>query len=85
VSDTTHPPLDYDWLVVGSGFGGSVAVVERGRDYADEDLPRSGPDRRRFLWAPALGLRGIMRNVLFGHVFSSTHGLAQVPAAGLGR
>ncbi|GGO86248.1 hypothetical protein GCM10011584_08110 [Nocardioides phosphati] len=83
MSNATHPPLDHDWIVVGSGFGGSVAalrlaekgyrvaVVERGRDYADEDLPRSASDRR-FFWAPALGLRGIMRNVLFGHVFSST-------------
>ena len=79
------PPqsLDFDWVVVGSGFGGSVAamrlaekgyrvaVIERGREYADDDLPRSASDRRRFIWAPALGLRGIMRNVLFGHVFST--------------
>jgi cholesterol oxidase len=75
---------DVDWLVVGSGFGGSVAalrlvekgyrvaVAERGRRYADEDLPRSASDRQRFVWAPVLGLRGIMRNVLFRHVFSST-------------
>jgi cholesterol oxidase len=78
------PAPDVDWLVIGSGFGGSVAalrlaekgyrvaVVERGRRYADEDLPASASDRRRFLWAPACGLRGIMRNVLFRHVFSST-------------
>lgn len=75
---------DYDWVVVGSGFGGSVAalrlaekgyrvaVFERGRRYADEDLPSSASDRRRFIWMPALGLRGIMRNVLFRHVFSSS-------------
>ncbi len=82
MSRVTKP--DYDWVIVGSGFGGSVAamrlvekgyrvaVIERGRDYADQDLPRSASDRRRFVWAPAVGLRGIMRNVLFGHVFSST-------------
>lgn len=80
----THPPLDHDWVVVGSGFGGSVAalrlaekghrvvVVERGRAYADDELPTSASDRRRFIWAPGVGLRGIMRNVLFPHVFSST-------------
>jgi len=84
VSSTTDPPLDYDWVVVGSGFGGSVAalrlaekgyrvaVIERGRAYADAELPASASDRRRFVWAPAFGLRGIMRNVLFRHVFSST-------------
>lgn len=76
--------LDFDWVVIGSGFGGSVAalrlaekgyrvqVIERGRAYADEDLPTSASDKRRFLWAPRLGLHGIMRSVLFRHVFSST-------------
>lgn len=84
MSNTTHPPLDHDWVVVGSGFGGSVAalrlaekghrvaVFERGRAYADDELPASASDSRRFVWAPAMGLRGIMRNVLFRHVFSST-------------
>lgn len=84
MSSTTHPPLDQDWVVVGSGFGGSVAalrlaekghrvtVIERGRAYADEELPASASDSRRFIWAPAVGLHGIMRNVLFRHVFSST-------------
>ena len=83
-TDGRDPVLDFDWLVVGSGFGGSVsalrlaekgyrvAVIERGRRYRDEDLPKSAWDARRFMWAPALGLRGIMRNTLFGHVFSST-------------
>ena len=78
------PSTDVDWLVIGSGFGGSVAalrlaqkgysvaVIERGRRYRDEDLPTSAWDLRRFVWAPALGLRGIMRNAPFRHVFSSS-------------
>ncbi|WP_183093152.1 GMC oxidoreductase [Nocardioides stalactiti] len=84
MTSTTCQPLDHDWVVVGSGFGGSVAalrlaekgyrvaVIERGRAYADDELPASAADSRRFVWAPAVGLRGIMRNVLFRHVFSST-------------
>jgi cholesterol oxidase len=79
-----NPELDHDWLVVGSGFGGSVsalrlvekgyrvAVLERGRRYRDEDLPKSTWQLNRYVWAPALGLRGIMRNTLFRHVFSSS-------------
>ncbi|MDZ7910480.1 MAG: GMC family oxidoreductase [Rhodococcus sp. (in: high G+C Gram-positive bacteria)] len=75
---------DFDWIVIGSGFGGSVAalrlaekgyrvaVFERGRHYEDGDLPTSTQDRRRFLWMPSLGFRGIMHNRLFGHVFSSS-------------
>jgi cholesterol oxidase len=80
----SDPELDYDWLVIGSGFGGSVsalrlaekgyrvAVLERGRRYRDEDLPKSTWQLNRYVWAPALGLRGIMRNTLFRHVFSSS-------------
>jgi cholesterol oxidase len=73
--------FDFDWLVVGSGFGGSVSalrlaekgyrvgVLERGRRYRDEDLPRSAWQLSRFLWAPAIGLRGVMRMKVFRHVF----------------
>jgi cholesterol oxidase len=65
--------LDYDWIVIGSGFGGSVAalrlaqkgyrvvVLEAGRRFADADFARSSWDARRYLWAPALGCRGILR------------------------
>ncbi len=71
MSDTSD--LHHDVLVVGSGFGGSVAalrltekgyrvgVLEAGRRFADEDFAATSWDLRRFLWAPALGLRGIQR------------------------
>ena len=64
---------DYDVVVVGSGFGGSVAalrlsekgyqvaVLEAGRRFSDHDLPRTSWDVRRFLWAPALRCYGIQR------------------------
>ena len=81
--------LDYDWLVVGSGFGGSVSalrlrekgysvgVLECGKRFADDDFPRSTWDLRRYFWAPRLGMRGIFRMSTFKDV-------AIVSGAGVG-
>jgi cholesterol oxidase len=71
---------DVDWIVCGSGFGGSVAalrlaekgysvrVLESGSRFRDEDFARSTWDARRYFFAPRLGLRGIMRITLFPDV-----------------
>ena len=73
--------LDYDWLVIGSGFGGSVAalrlaekgyrvaVLECGRRYRDEDFAESTWNLRRYYWMPRIGLRGIFRMTVFRDVF----------------
>jgi cholesterol oxidase len=71
---TTDPGThDYDVVVVGSGFGGSVtalrlsekgyrvAVLEAGRRFADDEFARTSWDVRKFLWAPRLGCLGIQR------------------------
>jgi cholesterol oxidase len=70
----------YDVVVIGSGFGGSVtalrlvekgyrvAVLEAGRRWEDEDFPTTSWNLRRFIWAPALGLRGIQRISKVGKV-----------------
>jgi cholesterol oxidase len=72
--------FDYDWLVIGSGFGGSVSalrlsekgyrvgVLECGRRFRDGDFPKSTWDVRRYFWAPRLGLRGIFRLTTFKDV-----------------
>jgi cholesterol oxidase len=64
---------EVDVVVVGSGFGGSVAalrlsekgyrvaVLEAGRRFAPEDFARSSWNLRRYLFMPRLGLRGIQR------------------------
>jgi cholesterol oxidase len=66
----------YDIVIVGSGFGGSVSalrlaekgyrvgVLEAGRRFTPETLPKTSWDLRRFLWAPRLGMRGIQRITL---------------------
>ncbi|MGJ0118855.1 FAD-dependent oxidoreductase [Williamsia sp. MIQD14] len=72
--------IDHDWVVIGSGFGGSVAalrlvekgydvtVLEKGRRYADADFATSAWQVGKLLWAPFAGLRGIMAMTPFSHV-----------------
>ena len=65
--------LDFDVLVIGSGFGGSVTalrltekgyrvgVIEAGARFEDEDLPSTSWDLRRYLFRPEAGCYGIQR------------------------
>ncbi|WP_406342977.1 GMC oxidoreductase [Streptomyces sp. NBC_00648] len=71
---------DYDVLVVGSGFGGSVTalrltekgyrvgVLEAGRRFTPATLPKNSWDIKNYLWAPRLGMYGIQRIHLLGNV-----------------
>jgi cholesterol oxidase len=71
---------DYDVVVVGSGFGGSVSalrltekgyrvgVLEAGRRFTRATLPKNSWDLRNYLWAPRLGMYGIQRIHLLGNV-----------------
>ena len=64
---------DVDVVVVGSGFGGSVAalrlaekgygvtVFESGRRFEDDELAKTSWDVRRYFWAPRLGCYGVQR------------------------
>ena len=64
---------DFDVVIIGSGFGGSVAalrlsekgykvaVLEAGRRFNDKDFPKTSWRLSRFLYMPRLGLRGIQR------------------------
>ncbi|MDX8152015.1 GMC family oxidoreductase [Patulibacter brassicae] len=73
--------FDTDWVVIGSGFGGSVSalrlaekgyrvqVLERGERFdRDEQMPKSSWDLRRYFYAPALGLRGLFKLTPFKDV-----------------
>ncbi|MGP3973267.1 GMC oxidoreductase [Streptomyces sp. 8N114] len=72
--------FDYDVVVVGSGFGGAVSalrltekgyrvcVLEAGRRFTREELPKNSWDLKNFLWAPSLGLYGIQRIHLLANV-----------------
>jgi cholesterol oxidase len=70
----------FDVVIIGSGFGGSVAahrltekgysvcVLEAGRRWEAADFPRTNWNVRRSLWFPTLGMKGIQRITLLRHI-----------------
>ncbi|MEV3857911.1 GMC family oxidoreductase [Streptomyces sp. NPDC050095] len=76
----TEDAYDYDVVVIGSGFGGSVSalrltekgyrvgVLEAGRRFTPGTLPKNSWDVKNYLWAPRLGMYGIQRIHLLGNV-----------------
>lgn len=71
----------FDYIVIGSGFGGSVSamrlsekgykvlVIEQGKRFKETDFPKSDWNLRKYLWLPALGWHGIMKLNFFRPVF----------------
>jgi cholesterol oxidase len=72
--------LDYDFVIIGSGFGGSVCalrlsqkgykvlVVEKGKWYRAADFARTNWQFSRWLWVPVFRWFGIMKISIFRHV-----------------
>jgi cholesterol oxidase len=79
--------FDFDFIIIGSGFGGSVcahrltekgyrvAVMEMGRRWKPEELPHTSWSLHRWFWRPRLGLRGFFNIRFFRHV-TIYHGCA---------
>ena len=71
---------EYDFVIIGSGFGGSVSalrlsekgykvlVVEKGQWFRPEDFPKTNWQMKRWLWLPVLKWTGIMRLSFFRHL-----------------
>lgn len=71
----------YDYIIIGSGFGGSVSamrltekgyrvlVLERGKRFRDQDFPKTTWNVFKYLWAPALRCFGILQISPFRDVF----------------
>jgi len=72
--------IDYDYIIVGSGFGGSVcalrlaekgwrvALVEQGKSIATENIVQAKKRFTQLLWMPEMRLRGYLSQQLFQHV-----------------
>ncbi|UCD89657.1 MAG: GMC family oxidoreductase [Desulfobacterales bacterium] len=72
--------LQYDFVIIGSGFGGSVsalrlaekgyrvAVLEAGKRYRNQDFPKTNWNIFKFLWFPLLRCFGILRMTLLSDV-----------------
>ena len=79
--------FDFDFIVIGSGFGGSVsalrliekgyrvAVMEMGRRWTPDNLPKTSWQMHRWFWRPGIALRGFFNMRFFRHV-TILHGCA---------
>lgn len=70
----------FDWIIIGSGFGGSVSAlrlvekgysvlcIEKGRRFGPDDFPETNWDVRRWLWQPQIGLKGLFQMTFLKHI-----------------
>ncbi|MBT3484541.1 MAG: GMC family oxidoreductase [Desulfobacula sp.] len=71
---------DFDYIVIGSGFGGSVSalrlsqkgyrvgVLEKGKEWKTKDFPETSWNLRKYFWLPVLGCYGYQMLTMFKHV-----------------
>lgn len=72
--------FDYDYVIIGSGFGGSVSalrlsekgykvlVIEKGKWLKAKDFPETNWNLRKFFWLPALKMQGLFKLTYYRHV-----------------
>jgi cholesterol oxidase len=71
---------EWDFVIVGSGFGGSVSalrlvekgyrvlVLEKGKRFTEDEYPKTNWNLRRYFWLPSLGFRGLFKMTFLPHV-----------------
>ena len=77
---TSKQQHDFDYIVIGSGFGGSVSalrlsqkgyrvgVLEKGKEWKTKDFPKTSWNIKKYLWLPTFGCYGYQMLTLFKHV-----------------
>ncbi|MFT7057414.1 MAG: cholesterol oxidase [Roseivirga sp.] len=72
--------MEYDYVIIGSGFGGSVSalrlsekgykvlVVEKGKWFKAKDFPKTNWNFKKWLWIPGLRFFGIMKISIFRQI-----------------
>ncbi len=75
-----HLKESYDYIIIGSGFGGSVSalrlaekgysvlVIEKGKKYGNTDFPKTNWNVRKWFWVPGIKLFGIQKLTFFRHI-----------------
>ena len=70
----------YDYVIIGSGFGGSVSalrlaekgykvlVIEKGKWFKSHDFPETNWNLRKWMWLPSLGMQGLFKLTFYRHV-----------------
>ena len=70
----------YDYIIIGSGFGGSVSalrlsqkgykvlVIEKGQWWKSQDFPRTNWNLKKWFWLPSLRFFGFFKITFLKHV-----------------
>jgi cholesterol oxidase len=70
----------YDFVIIGSGFGGSVSalrlsekgykvsVIEKGKNYQPQDFPKTNWNLKKWMWLPLLRFFGFFKITIYRHI-----------------